>query len=107
MKRMYKKYHDQGFEIVGLSLDQDRNDLKDFLAEKELPWTILHDKENDGQHPAVTEYGVFGIPCMILVGKDGKVIDTQARGEKLQELLEKQFDSKDADAPASKNATDK
>ena len=91
MKRMYKKYHDQGFEIVGLSLDQDRDDLKSFLAEKELPWTILHDKENEGQHPAVTEYGVFGIPCMILVGKDGKVLDIQARGEKLQELLEKEF----------------
>jgi thiol-disulfide isomerase/thioredoxin len=106
MKRMYKQYHDKGFEIVGLSIDQDRDDLKSFLEEKQLPWTILHDKENDGQHPAVTEYGVFGIPCMILVGKDGKVIDIHARGERLEELLEKQFGA-DAETGAGKDSTDK
>lgn len=93
MKKLYKQYQDQGFEIVGLSLDQDRSELESFLEDKELPWTILHDKENDGQHPAATDYGIFGIPTMILVGKDGKVLDINARGEKLAELLEKQFDS--------------
>ena len=106
MKRMYKKYHDQGFEIVGLSIDEDREALKEFLEEKQLPWTILHDKENEGQHPATVDYGVFGIPCMILVGKDGKVLDIEARGERLEELLEKQF-GEETDAPAGKNETDK
>jgi len=106
MKRMYKKYHDQGFEIVGLSIDEDRNDLKEFLEEKQLPWTILHDEENEGQHPAVSEYGVFGIPCMILVGKDGKVVDIHARGERLEELLEKQFATEEP-PPAGKGVTDK
>lgn len=91
MKRMYKKYHDQGFEIVGLSIDEDRDALQEFLEGKQLPWTILHDKENEGEHPATIEYGVFGIPCMILIGKDGKVVDIHARGERLEELLEKQF----------------
>lgn len=91
MKKLYKEYHDQGFEIVGLSLDQDRGDLETFLEEKELPWIILHDKENEGQHPAAKDLGIFGIPTMILVGKDGKVLDIHARGEKLAELLEEQF----------------
>ena len=36
-------------------------------------------------------YGVNAIPTMILVGKDGKVIDTHARGAHLKELLEKEF----------------
>jgi len=107
MRRMYKKYHDQGFEIVGLSIDEDRDELKEFLEEKQLPWTILHDKENEGDHPATTEYGVFGIPTMILVGKDGKVVDIHARGEKLEELLEKQFASGAEEPSAGKNATDK
>jgi thiol-disulfide isomerase/thioredoxin len=93
MKRMYKQYHDKGFEIVGLSIDKDREDLDGFLKKRELPWIILHDDENEGDHPATVDYGVFGIPTMILVGKDGKVLDINARGEKLQELLEKQFES--------------
>jgi thiol-disulfide isomerase/thioredoxin len=91
MRRMYKQYHDKGFEIVGLSIDEDRGDLTDFLGERKLPWTILHDKANNGQHAAVTQYGVFGIPCMILVGRDGNVVDIHARGEHLEELLEEQF----------------
>lgn len=99
MKKLYEKYHDQGFEIVGLSLDRDRDDLDKFLEARKLPWIILHDQENEGQHPAATEYGIFGIPTMMLVGKDGKVLDIHARGEKLAELLEQQF-------PAEESATE-
>jgi thiol-disulfide isomerase/thioredoxin len=102
MKKLYEKYHDQGFEIVGVSLDQDREALEEFLAAKKLPWTIVHDPENEGQHPAATYYGVFGIPTMILVGRDGKVIDTHARGENLEKLLEKQFDEEKSDDNSEK-----
>jgi thiol-disulfide isomerase/thioredoxin len=94
MKQMYTKYHDRGFEIVGLSIDEDRSDLDEFLGKRKLPWIILHDDENEGQHPAVVKYGIFGIPNMILVGKDGNVLDLHARGEKLAELLEQQFSEK-------------
>jgi hypothetical protein len=44
---------------------------------------------------------------MILVGKDGKVIDIQARGERLEELLEKQFAVEEPSPPAGKNGADK
>ena len=36
-------------------------------------------------------YGVTGIPTVILVGKDGKVIDLEARGPELGKLLEEQL----------------
>ena len=53
------------------------------------------DKKNDQGEPVYKNlsayYGVNAIPTMILVGKDGKAIDTNARGEHLKELLEKQF----------------
>lgn len=100
MKKLYEKYHEQGFEIVGLSLDRDRDDLDKFLEARKLPWIILHDQEHEGQHPAATEYGIFGIPTMMLVGKDGKVLDIHARGEKLAELLEQQFADDAAAVPA-------
>ncbi len=34
----YKKYHDKGFEIVGISLDQDKAKLEEFLKEKGMTW---------------------------------------------------------------------
>jgi thiol-disulfide isomerase/thioredoxin len=74
----YDRYRDQGFEVVGISLDQDREALDQYLSEKDVPWITLH--ENGGQHPAAVEYGVNAIPFMVLIDRQGKVISTQARG---------------------------
>jgi hypothetical protein len=46
------------------------------------------------QYINVTEYyDITSIPTMILVGRDGKVIDTDARGARLKQNLEKLFPS--------------
>ena len=83
IQKNYQAYKDRGFEVVGVSIDEDRAALEEFLAERKTPWVTLHDKENMGRHPATVEYGIFGIPNVILVGKDGKVISTRARGDEL------------------------
>ena len=87
MRRMYEAYHDKGFEIVGLSVDEDRQALDSFLEKEKLPWIILHDEM--GKNPALIEYGVMGYPTMFLMGADGKVVSTHARGPELVRLLEK------------------
>ena len=89
----YEKYHDKGFEVIGISLDQDRQALEKFVAEQKVPWPILFEKpEGDGwQHPLSTFYGISGIPTVILIGRDGNVITLNARGEKLGQQLELLF----------------
>ncbi|MCC7421723.1 MAG: TlpA family protein disulfide reductase [Planctomycetaceae bacterium] len=87
----YKKYHSKGFEVVGISLDEDEDQLKEFLKERSIPWTTLFGKDEatrGWEHPMAVKYGIMGIPTVILVGKDGKVVNLEARGEKLGELLE-------------------
>jgi thiol-disulfide isomerase/thioredoxin len=91
VKEMYEKYHEKGFEVVGISLDADRPALESFLKEKSLPWTILHQNDGKGNHPAAVHYGIVAIPFMTLVDRDGKVVSIEARGEELTKLLEKQF----------------
>jgi len=89
----YEKYHDKGFEVVGVSLDQDRDALEKFVSEQKIPWPILFEKsEGEGwQHPLATFYGISGIPTVILIGRDGNVITFDARGEKLGERLDAIF----------------
>ena len=89
----YEKYHDKGFEVVGVSLDTDRDALETFLKEKEIPWTILYEEpQGQGwQHPLASYYGITGIPTVILVGRNGKVVTMDVRGEKLGEELGKLF----------------
>jgi thiol-disulfide isomerase/thioredoxin len=83
----YKKLHDKGFEIVGISFDSDKGKLEKFVKEKEMPWPQFFDGkawENEfGQ-----KYGINSIPRMWLVNKKGMVVDTSAR-ENLAEKVEK------------------
>jgi len=89
----YAKYHDKGFEVVGISLDQDRDALEKFVSEQKIPWPILFEKpQGEGwQHPLATFYGISGIPTVVLIGRDGNVITLDARGEKLGERLDELF----------------
>lgn len=98
----YDRYHDRGFAVVGVSLDEDREALAAFVAEKELPWPIIVDARNDSGGLA-DRYGVTAIPTMILVGRDGAVLSTEARGRRLEELLAEQFPG---DGPPAEGVAD-
>ena len=98
MKKNYEAYHAKGFEIVGVSIDQDRPALEKYLADKSVPWITLHERDADGKHPATEHYGIFGIPAMFLVGRDGKVISIRARGKELDKLLEEEFSKPETSA---------
>jgi len=93
MLEAYDKYHDRGFEVVGVSLDEDRDAVVQFVKDKMIPWPILHERaEGAGwQHPLATFYGITGIPQMILIGRDGNVITLNARGPALEEKLAELF----------------
>lgn len=91
VKRMYERYHDRGFEVVGISLDQSREALEAFISKEKLPWPVLFDdasEETSGwKHPLATYYGVNAIPLPILLNREGKVVSMQARGTALGDLL--------------------
>jgi thiol-disulfide isomerase/thioredoxin len=82
----YKQYKDRGFTVVGVSIDENRAKLEEYVAEEKVPWTTLHDT-GEGENSAVAYYGINSIPQMILIGRDGKVVSLHARGEELNRLL--------------------
>jgi thiol-disulfide isomerase/thioredoxin len=87
----YEKYHDRGFEVVGISLDADRAALDAFLQQNPVPWVNLFDPTaTEGwNNPNAVKYGVKAIPFPILVNAQGKVVTLAARGPALGEHLEK------------------
>jgi thiol-disulfide isomerase/thioredoxin len=89
IKKNYEKYHDRGFEVVGISLDEDRSTLEAFLREQELPWRTLFSDNIQTTQALANRFGVEGIPALMLVGKDGKVITLKARGADLGKELER------------------
>ena len=93
VKENYKKYHDKGFDVVGISLDQSKEPLEKFIEKEELPWAQLFDEEiqkgKGWNHPVAQFYGISSIPTVILVDRDGKVVSMKARGPELGKQLEK------------------
>lgn len=89
---MYEAYHDKGFDVLGVSLDATPEAAEKYVADNKLPWSSIFPKNEDERewsNPLVGYYGISGIPTAILVGKDGKVVNMNARGPVLGEELEK------------------
>jgi thiol-disulfide isomerase/thioredoxin len=73
----YQKFHAKGFEIVGVSMDQDKDALLNFMKEHGMVWPQDFATSDD----IAQRFDVEAIPTMWLVGKDGKVITTNARDD--------------------------
>lgn len=110
VKETYAKYHDKGFEIVGVSCDVSDEGLNDFAKDNDMPWVQLRETSQSGSenwHPIAKEYGVLGIPTMFLVDKKGVLRFVDARegtDEKVAKLLAEPEGAGPA-APATQPAT--
>lgn len=82
----YEKYHPQGFEIVGISLDRNKEAWAKAVEDLKMPWPQMSDLKY-WQCEAAALYNVRAIPATILFGPDGKVVQANLRGEHLQEKL--------------------
>lgn len=88
LKAAYEKYKENGFEIVGISLDDNKAALESFVSENELGWPQYFDGKGFDNELA-QRYGISRIPATFLVGKDGKIVAADLRGPALEEALEK------------------
>jgi len=98
----YKKYKAKGFEVVGVNLDDDSQEVVRFLDVQPLPWaTVLSATANATgfENPLAVKCGIDAIPFLVLVGRDGKVNALHVRGEKLDQKLAELLGP--ADAPAA------
>src|SRR5258705_4653943 len=89
VKAAYEKLHEKGFEIVGISLDQSVDKLKQVLAREQMSWPQYFEGDREGNKFA-EEFGIHGIPTMWLVDKQGILRDLNGRerlAEKVENLL--------------------
>lgn len=88
----YKRFHDQGFDVLAVSLDTDAEKWKKAVEEDRLPWTHVSDLKK--KNAAVAQFGVSGIPDNFLISPDGIVIARGLRGDALMKKLEEIFKAK-------------
>ncbi len=103
IRENYDRFHEKGFEVVGVNVDEDPREVERFFAAGGLPWaTVL---SSDPEKTAFSNpnavrcglTGMSGIPFTVLVGKDGNVVALHVRGKQLGEKLQALLG--DADTP--------
>lgn len=86
----YKKYHDKGFDVLGVSLDDKKNLWEKAIEKDGLTWTHVSDLKGWKNDVAIL-YGVTLVPTNYLIGPDGKIIAKNLREEELQSKLKEIF----------------
>ncbi|MBI3511530.1 MAG: TlpA family protein disulfide reductase [Bacteroidetes bacterium] len=87
----YKKYHDKGFEVFSVSLDDNKKDWTDAIKKEGLTWPYHVSDLMRWQSSVVTLYNFQGIPKTVLLDKEGRNIDRDLRGQALTDALAKIF----------------
>jgi peroxiredoxin len=82
----YQKYHDKGFEIIGVSLDQDQEKLMNFTKENNMTWQQYFDGQG-WNNKLAQKYGIDSIPMTFLLDGNGKIIGKDLRGEELTDAV--------------------
>jgi thiol-disulfide isomerase/thioredoxin len=101
VKKVYAAYHDHGFEVIGITVENARlasadtpeqtaaklakakQALMDFVAENALAWPQFFDGRL-WKGDLVARFAVNGIPAAFLLDQDGRIVSTNARGENLE-----------------------
>ena len=85
VKAAYEKLHPKGFEVVGISVDRERDALEKVVSDRKIPWPQYFE---EGGNKFAEKFEIVPIPTMWLVDKKGNLRDLNARGE-LAEKVEK------------------
>jgi thiol-disulfide isomerase/thioredoxin len=86
--KTYGSLHDKGFEIVGISLDQEKDAMEGALKSQHMTWPQYFDG-GGWKNKFATEFGIQSIPAAWLIDKKGMLREMNLRGEALGTAVEK------------------
>lgn len=86
----YKKYHKDGFEVIGVSFDKKKENWLKAVKDDNLTWLQLSDLQG-WKCAAGKLYGIRSIPQNILLNKEGVIIARNLRGDELGKKLAELF----------------
>lgn len=84
--KAYAKFKSKGFEIYGVSLDQEKDRWLEAIAKDGITWPQVSDLKQ-WQSEVVPLYSIQSIPYTILLDKEGKILAKNLRGEDLEKKL--------------------
>ncbi|MDE5416922.1 AhpC/TSA family protein [Labilibaculum sp. DW002] len=90
LKELYEVYKDKDVEFLSVSIDKSKNAWKKAMRQEDMHWPQIQ-APGSGKD-IMKEYQFSGIPYIILLDKEGKIVGKNLRGEKMSETLKKIFE---------------
>ncbi len=86
VKQIYDTYKDEGFDIIGVNLDDEEVILQNYVKENDIPWRQIFD-QGAGEDSLALQYSIGDIPEMWLIDREGRLITHKAKGADLERLV--------------------
>lgn len=83
LKKLVEKHGKDGLEVIGISLDEDEKELKEYVKENDISWTQVVGKS---AAEFADRWGIEYIPMLFVIDRQGKLRSVDARG-KLDKLI--------------------
>jgi thiol-disulfide isomerase/thioredoxin len=93
LKALYQQYRAQGFEVIGVNLDNTTNGVKAYMQQNGMTWPQIHEPGGLESPPSLA-FGVISLPTMFLVDKKGSVHSRPASIEDVKAALPEALDLK-------------
>jgi len=87
LRKQYQLYKGKGLEIIGVSLDHDKQAWKQAIEKDQLPWIHVSDLKG-WKNEVATSYGIMAVPANFLIDPSGRIVAQNLRGEALNKKLE-------------------
>jgi len=84
--KAYNAFHDKGFEVLGVSLDESKAKWETAIKDDGLRWTHVSDLKA-WNSPYVKDFGITGVPTSFILDREGRIVAKDLRGEELQKKL--------------------
>lgn len=85
MKQLHESNANRGLRIIGISIDEDGDSWREAVEKHHLPWLQVHETAvSKADRSAASDlYGITGVPTLVLIAPDGKVISSNSEGTEL------------------------
>jgi thiol-disulfide isomerase/thioredoxin len=82
--KLYEKYKSQGFEIFGVSLDEEKKDWEKAIAKDKINWLQVNDPRGNVNAKTIVDWNISVLPTSFLINKKGDVVAMDLEGKELE-----------------------
>jgi thiol-disulfide isomerase/thioredoxin len=88
LMKLYEKYKSQGFEIFGVSLDEEKKDWEKAILKDKINWTQVNDPRGSWKAKTAADWNISVLPTSFLINKKGDVVAIDPEGKELEKGIQ-------------------